>query len=59
MNQHENRSDDSAAIDAMLNEGGHIATGNLRRAAIERAAARAPGPQDAKPPQKTPGLFSR
>lgn len=49
MHKQESRPDDSAAVDAMLNEGGHMATGNFRRAAKEREAARVPGPYDEKP----------
>ena len=50
MDPREYHPDDSAAVDAMLNEGGHILTGNLRRAATERDASRGPGPLTATPP---------
>ena len=49
MHIYEGRPDDSAAVDAMLNEGGHFATGNLGRAAKEREAARVPGSHVEKP----------
>jgi len=50
MDEPERSPDDSTAIEAMLNEGGRIQTGNLRRAAAARDASRGPGPQGLMPP---------
>ena len=49
MDQDEHRRDDATAVDAMLNEGGRIQTGNLRRAATARSACLAALPVDAAP----------
>jgi len=51
MDQHEHQPDDTPAIEAMLNEGGRIQTGNLRRAATARDASRPLSPQDPTPPR--------
>lgn len=54
MDPHQHHPDDSAAVDAMLNEGGHVLTGGLRRAAAAREASRDPDPQAPTPPPQTP-----